>query len=67
MNTRTLIASLFVAALLLSSGTAAFAASSLPAESNASYTSQGHGHGGGYGGGHGGGYGGGRGGCGGSW
>lgn len=67
MNTRTLIASLFVAALLLGSGTAAFAADTVHSEYNNSYTSQGHGHGGGYGGGHGGGYGGGRGGCGGSW
>lgn len=59
MNTRTFIASLFVAALLLTSGTAAFAGDLFHNGQNSSNTSQGHGHGGGYGGGHGGGYGGG--------
>lgn len=60
MNTRTLIASLFVAALLLTSGTAAFAADTL-STSNSQNTNNhwGGGHGGGHGGGCGGGYGGG--------
>lgn len=64
MNTRTLIASLFVAALLLTSGTAAMAYDGMQAtdaqNSMSTSVSQGHwGHGGGHGGGYGG-----RGGCG---